>query len=100
MREATTRYVNITCKSKETGENFDFAGYTVQTYLAFGTHRQYVDTTIINNMVNYCIPAEISLGVRHGVAETRIFKNADVFEILRININIYKAEKPDIIPVN
>lgn len=38
------------------------------------------------------------LNARCGVAETRIFKNGDVFEVLRANITVYKAEKPDLIP--
>lgn len=98
LREATTRYVNITCKSRETGENFDLTDYVVQTYLSFGQNQQYVNTAKIGSMVSYKIPAEISQGARKGVAETRIFKDGDVFEVLRINIDVYKAEKPDIVP--
>lgn len=98
IREATTRYINITCKSKETGEAFDFDGYTVQTHLAFGSNKQYVPTTIIENLVSYKIPAEISLGARNGTAETRIFKDGDVYEVLRINVTVQKAEKPDTEP--
>ena len=100
LREATTRYINITCKNKETGEPFDFDGYTVQTHLSFGAKRQYVPSTIIENMVSYKIPAEISYGARTGIAETRIFKDGDVFEVLRINIAIAKADQPDIVPAN
>ena len=100
IREGTTRYITITCKSKETGQDFDFDGFTVQTYLSFGANKRYVDTTVIENIVNYKIPADISVGIRKGVAETRIFKDGDVYEILRINVSIYKAEKPDIVPVN
>lgn len=98
IREATTRYINITCKSKETGRAFDFTGFTVQTYLAFGEQTQYVPTTVVDNLVSYKIPAGISLGARSGMAETRIFKDGDVFEVLRINVTIQKAEKPDIEP--
>ena len=98
IREATTRYVNITCKDRTTGEAFDFTGYTVQTHLSFETKKQYVPTVIVENIVSYEIPAEISLGAKHGTAETRIFKNGDVFEVLRVNVNIHKAEKPDIEP--
>lgn len=102
MREATTRYINITCKSRETGEAFDFAGFTVQTFLAFDTRRQhvsqYVQTAIVDSMVSYKIPAEISVGSTRGVAETRIFKNGDVYEVLRLNITVRRAEKPDIVP--
>ena len=98
MREATTRYINITCKSKETGEAFDFTGFTVQTFLSFGARRQYADTVIIDNLVSYKIPAEISVGARSGIAETRIFKDGDVYEVLRINIDVKNAEKPDIMP--
>lgn len=98
IREATTRYINITCKSKETGAAFDFDGYTVQTYLAFGARKQYVGNIIVDNLVSYKIPAEISLGARSGTAETRIFKDGDVFEVLRINITVQKAVKPDIEP--
>lgn len=97
IREATTRYVNITCKDSE-GNAFDFDGYTVQTYLSFGTNRGYVNTTIVDNIVSYKIPAEISLRTKSGVAETRIFKNSDVYEVLRINVIVKKAEKPDLVP--
>lgn len=98
IREATTRYINITCKSKETGEAFNFSGFTVQTHLAFGAKKQYVPTAIVDNLVSYKIPAEISLGARSGTAETRIFKDGDVYEVLRINITVQKAEQPDIEP--
>ena len=99
LREATTRYINITCKSKETGQDFDFTGYTVQTHLHFGAKKEYADTTIIENLVSYKIPASISLGSKSGIAETRIFKNGNVYEVLRINIKVYKADKPDLVPV-
>ena len=98
IREATTRYINITCKSNETHQAFDFDGYTVQTYLSFGPNKRYVNTAIINNIVSYKIPADISVGVRNGIAETRIFKNGDVFEVLRINVAVQDAEKPDLVP--
>ena len=100
MREATTRYINITCKSAETGLDFDFDGYTVQTYLSFGPRGQYAESIIVGNMVSYKIPAEISRGTRSGVAETRIFKNGNVFEVLRILIAVEKANKPDTVPNN
>ena len=99
MREATTRYINITCNNKQTGEPFDFDGYTVQTHLSFGSKRQYVATTVIENLVSYKIPADISYGARNGIAETRIFKNDDVFEVLRINIAVFKADQPDLEPI-
>ena len=98
IREATTRYINITCKSNETHQAFNFDGYTVQTYLAFGANKRYVNTAIVDNLISYKIPAEISLGVRSGIAETRIFKNGDVFEVLRINVTVQPAEKPDLVP--
>lgn len=98
LREATTRYINITCKSRETGEPFDFGGYTVQTHLTFGVKRQYVPTAIIDNVVSYKIPAEASIGARSGIAETRIFKGEDVFEVYRFNITVKKADKPDTAP--
>ena len=98
IREATTRYISIKCKSRETVEAFDLAGYTVQTHLSFGVKRQYVPTAVVDNVVSYKIPAEISLGERYGIAETRIFKNGDVFEVFRFNITVKKAEKPDTEP--
>ena len=98
IREATTRYINITCRDKETGEAFDFDGYTVQTHLAFGTQKQYAPTAIVDNLVSYKIPAAISLGARSGTAETRIFKDGDVYEVLRINVTIQKADQPDLEP--
>lgn len=100
IREATTRYINISCKSAETGQDFDFSGYTVQTFLAFGSSGQYVENTIVESTVSYKIPAEISRGAKNGVAETRIFKDGNVFEVLRILIDVKKATKPDIIPNN
>ena len=98
IREGTTRYINITCKSKETGRAFDFTGFTVQTYLAFGAHKVYVNTAIVDNLLSYKIPAEVSVGTTFGVAETRIFKDGDVYEVLRVNVEVKRAEKPDIIP--
>lgn len=98
IREATTRYINITCKSKETGVAFDFGGFTVQTHLAFGANQQYAPTDIVGNIVSYKIPAAISLGSKNGTAETRIFKDGDVYEVLRINVTVQKAEKPDLAP--
>ena len=99
IREATTRYINITCKDQN-NVDFDFEGYTVQTYLSFGINREYVPTVIAGNIVSYKIPAEISLKARNGVAETRIFKNGDVYEVLRINVSVRKAEKPDLAPAD
>lgn len=99
IREATTRYINITCRSKETGAAFDFDGYTVQTHLRFGPKKQYINTVIVDNLVSYKIPADISLGAKNGIAETRIYKNGDVYEVLRINITVQKADKPDIAPL-
>ena len=101
IREATTRYVNITCKNKATGANFDFTGYTVRTHLSFGQIEQYVPTAIVGNLLSYKIPAEVSLKVNSGVAETRIFKDdnsGDVYEVLRINVKVCKAKKPDLVP--
>lgn len=95
MREATTRYMNITCKDPVTGGAFDFSGYDVQTWVSFGVKQAYVANTIVENMVSYKIPAEMSKNEKHGIAETRIFRNGDVFEVLRVNIAIYKAGKPD-----
>lgn len=100
LREGTTRYINITCKSKETGGAFDFTGFTVQTYLSFGDTKQYVNTAIVDNLVSYKIPAEVSVGVKKGIAETRIFKDGDVYEVLRLNVAVKKAEKPDLAPVD
>lgn len=97
LREGTTRYISITCKNKSTGDSFNFDGYTVRTHLSFGKNKCYVPTTIIGNIVNYKIPANISVGEISGVAETRIFKNDDVFEVLRINVSIAKATKPDVV---
>ena len=53
IREATTRYVNIPCKNRDTGEPFDFTGYDVQTWVAFGSIGQYVPTTVIDSLVSY-----------------------------------------------
>lgn len=100
LREGTTRYINITCKSKETGGAFDFTGFTVQTFLSFGNAKQYVNTAIVDNLVSYKIPAEVSVGVKKGIAETRIFKDGDVYEVLRLNVVVKKAEKPDLAPVD
>lgn len=106
IREATTRYINITCKSKETGEDFDFTDFIAQTYLDFNGKQEYVPTVIAGNIVSYKIPAEVSVGAKKGIAETRIFKDNhsfdlyDVYEVLRIDIKVAKANKPDIAPLD
>ena len=97
IREGTTRYVSITCKNEE-GAPFDFEGFDVQTHLSFGANRRYVPTSIIDNIVSYKIPADISVSSNYGIAETRIFKNGDVYEVLRINVTVEKANKPDLVP--
>lgn len=100
IREATTRYVQITCKDRSTGQAFDLAGYDVQTWVSFGANKAYVSNAVVENIINYKIPADMSLNARRGVAETRIFKNGDVFEVLRANITVYKADKPDLAPAD
>lgn len=98
IREATTRYIQITCKDRSTGQAFDLTGYDVRTWISFGATKAYVPNAVVENIVNYKIPAAMSLGAKRGVAETRIFKNGDVFEVLRANITVYKADKPDLTP--
>ena len=100
LREATTRYVQITCKDRVTGQPFDLTGYDVQTWVSFGATKAYVPNAVVENIINYKIPAAMSLGAKRGVAETRIFKNGDVFEVLRANITVYKADKPDLVPAD
>ena len=96
LREATTRYMQIICKDKQTGQDFDLTGYDVQTWIAFGANKRYVPTVVASNLVSYTIPADMSLDAWQGVAETRIFKDGDVFEVLRVKITVYKADKPDL----
>lgn len=96
IREATTRYMQITCKDREAGQNFDLSGYDVQTWIRFGAKKKYVPTVVVDSLVSYEIPAEMSLNARNGIAETRIFKDGDVFEVLRVNITVQKAERPDL----
>lgn len=96
LREATTRYMQITCKDKETGQNFDLTGYSIQTWIAFGENKRYVPTVTVDSTISYEIPADMSLNTNYGVAETRIFKGGDVFEVLRVNIKVHKANKPDL----
>lgn len=96
IREATTRYMQITCKDKATKQAFDLTGYDVQTWISFGSNQRYVPTVVVGSLVSYEIPAEMSLGTRRGVAETRIFKDGDVFEVLRVNITVYNAVRPDL----
>ena len=65
-------------------------------WIAFGEQKRYVPTVKAGSLVSYKIPAEMSLNARTGVAETRIFKDGDVFEVLRVGISVYKAAKPDL----
>lgn len=98
IKEATAHYMNITCKSKKTGQDFDLDGYDVQTWISFGEGDVYLPNTIIGPLVSYRIPPELTLGKRSGAAETRIFKGGDVFEVLRVNISVSRAGKPDLEP--
>lgn len=95
IREGTTRYVNISCRDRSTGAAFDFTGYDVQTWVGFGGRSQYVPTAVDASVVRFKIPADLSVGAKNGTAETRIFKNGDVFEVLQMSIIVYKAKKPD-----
>ena len=98
IREATTRYMQITCKDKTTGQDFDLTGYDIQTWVSFGENERYVPMVVAGNFLSYEIPADMSLNAKRGVAETRIFQGDDVFEVLRVNITVYKAGKPDLTP--
>lgn len=95
--EGTTRYEELTCKDQD-GNDFDFTGYDVRTWLSFGGG-MYVPTVVAGNIVSYEIPAAASVGCGKAKAETRIFKDGKVYEILRLNIRIIPAEKPDLEPV-
>lgn len=80
IREATTRYIQITCKDRQTGQPFDLDGYDVRTWISFGANKAYVPNAIVSNVINYKIPASMSLNAKRGVAETRIFRNGDVLK--------------------
>ena len=95
--EATTLPVEITCKDRN-GENSDLSQYTIQTYIYNGSSGQYIQNSIVDNVIAFTIPAEFSLDKSKVVAETRIFKNEKVFQIFRFNVAIRKAMKPDIVP--
>lgn len=99
LREATTRYMQISCKDRLTGEDFDLTGYDIQTWISFaGGATRYVPTVVAGSIVNYEIPAAMSAGAKRGVAETRIFKGNEVFEVLRVNLTVYQAGQPDLVP--
>lgn len=95
LREGTTRYVSIDCVNANTGGAFDFTGYSAQTWISFGDDERYLSTAVVDSTVSYVIPASMSIGKTQGVAETRIFKDNDVFEVIRMVINVRKASKPD-----
>lgn len=94
--EGTTRYEELTCKDQD-GNDFDFSGYEIRTWLSFGGG-MYVPTVVAGNIVSYEIPAAASVGTTSAQAETRIFKDGKVFEILRLRISVIKAKKPDLVP--
>lgn len=97
LREGTTRYVSIDCVNANTGADFDFTGYSAQTWISFGDAGKYIPVAVVESTVSFKIPASDSIGKTQGVAETRIFKdNDDVFEVIRMVINVRKASKPDI----
>lgn len=87
--------MNIRCKDPLTHEDFDLSGYSIQTWVCFGKNEQYVPFTVAGNIISYKIPAAMSKGSKRGIAETRIFKDDDVFEVLRANITVLPAGKPD-----
>lgn len=97
IREGTTRYVQITCKDDE-GQNFDFTGFTVQSFAKFGSNTTYLNTTIVDNIVSYEIPASISVGQSYGCVETRIFKDGDddVFDVYEVRVPVLPSIKPDL----
>ncbi len=95
LREGTTRYVSIDCVNANTGADFDFTGYSAQTWISFGDAGKYIPVAVVDSTVSFKIPASDSIGKTQGVAETRIFKDNDVFEVVRIRIDVRKAGKPD-----
>lgn len=99
MTEGTTRLVEITCLDEDRVA-FDFDGFTVQTYLIMETGctstGTYLDTTIEDNKVQFVIPAEASVGMDSGWYEVRIFKDDEVYSVLKDEIKISESRKPDI----
>lgn len=96
MVEGTTRFVEVTCKD-QSGDPFDLSGYEIRTWISFDN--SYLPTVVVENIVSYEIPASLSVGKRSGIAETRIFKDGRVFEVIRVKIAVVDAKKPDIEPV-
>ena len=95
--EGTTRFVQITCLDQDNVTPFDFDGYDVRTWLSLDGG-MYVPTVLAGNIVSYEIPAAASVGEESATAETRIFKDAKVFEIIHVDISIVKADKADLEP--
>ena len=97
MVEGTTRIVEVTCKD-QSGDPFDLSGYDIRTWISFND--SYLPTVVVGNVVSYEIPASLSVGKRSGTAETRIFKDGRVFEVIRAKFTVVDAKKPDLVPVD
>lgn len=98
--EGTTRLVEIPCKNQD-GEDFDFDGFTVQTYLTMrgkdsSNTCQYLDTVIEGHTVMFEIPDDATVGKQSGWYETRIFKDGKTYSVIMGIISVTESKKPDI----
>ena len=120
LREGTTKHIEIEVLDQDNEQPFDLTGYTVQTYLTVEALQQhgmvcgghvlrdgmYLQTDAAENVISYTIPASATVGQRRAFAETRIFKEHgantgtfDVFEVIRVQIDVLPAAKPDVVPL-
>lgn len=100
--EGTTRKMQITCIDQDKNA-FNFSGYQLQTWYHFFAKNSatpdtegYLQTTAEANVVSFTFPAPLTVGMDHGGFETRIFKNGEVYRVIKGLVTINKSDKPDV----
>lgn len=100
--EGTTRKMRIKCLDQDKN-NFNFSGYQLQTWYHFFAQNStvsdaegYLETTATDNVVSFTFPAPLTVGMDHGGFETRIFKDGEVYRVIKGLITINKSDKPDV----
>ena len=96
MREATTRYINITCNNKQTGEPFDFDGYTVQTHLSFGS-KNLTFSYFWSSLISPNPPKSEGNAIKYS--KTLSGSGKIIVLDLTNSFNSSKADKPDLEPI-
>ena len=91
--EGTTRYINIDCYNPN-GTVFDLEGYTVAVRILFDGNIIEKVASILDNTISFTIDPEDTIDKKSGEYEVRIYKNDDIYQVIKGDIGIRSSIRP------